>query len=149
MRVEKAKRSEDDWKPKVVAFVCKWCPSLSVDLAGAGKNQYPANVRVIQVPCVGRINPLYVAKALQIGADGVVVFGCHPGDCHHLSGNLLARRRFSVLQRLLQHFGFEPERIQISWISGSEGVRFAGLIEKMVRDVTRLGPMDKLVKRRV
>ena len=133
-------------EPKVVAFVCSWCSSRGADLAGVGRLEYPANVRVVRVPCAGRVSPLYIAKALQNGADGVLVFGCHPGDCHYLSGNLMARRRFALLKSFLEYMGIEPERVTFSWITGAEGTRFAELVDKTVRDVKRLGPAKRFVK---
>ena len=108
--------------------------------------QYPPSIRVIRVPCSGRINPLFIASALQSGADGVLVSGCHPGDCHYLSGNLVARRKFALVKSLLAHVGIEPERVQFSWVSASEGGRFASLVEKVTEDVRKLGPQKKLAK---
>jgi coenzyme F420-reducing hydrogenase delta subunit len=108
--------------------------------------QYPANVRVVRVPCSGRVDPLYIIKALQEGADGVLVSGCHPGDCHYISGNLVARRKFAMLKSFLEYIGIEPERVQFSWVSASEGGRFAALIEKVVADVKKLKTAKKLVK---
>ena len=134
-------------EPKIVAFLCNWCSYAGADLAGVSRFQYPPNVRVIRVPCSGRINPLYIVKALQAGADGVLVSGCHPGDCHYISGNLVARRRFALLRRFLTYVGIEPERVQFSWVSASEGSRFADLISKVVSDVKGLETGKKLVKR--
>ncbi len=139
-------RATDNWEPKIVAFLCNWCSYAGADLAGVSRLQYPPNVRVIRVPCSGRINPLYVAKALQNGVDGVLVSGCHPGDCHYISGNLVARRKFALLKEFLGYIGIEPERVQFSWVSASEGPRFAALIDKVVNDVKRLGRGAKLVK---
>ena len=109
-----------DWEPKIVAFLCNWCSYAGADLAGISRLQYPANVRIIRVPCSGRLDPFYVIKALQHGADGVLVSGCHPGDCHYISGNYVARRRFAVLKRLLEYVGIEPGRVQFTWISAAE-----------------------------
>ncbi len=139
-------RATDNWEPKIVAFLCNWCSYAGADLAGVSRLQYLPNVRVIRVPCSGRINPLYVAKALQNGVDGVLVSGCHPGDCHYISGNLVARRKFALLKEFLGYIGIEPERVQFSWVSASEGPRFAALIDKVVNDVKRLGRGAKLVK---
>ena len=140
------KDANDGWEPKIVAFLCNWCSYAGADLAGVSRFQYPPNVRVIRVPCSGRVNPLYIAKALQQGVDGVLVSGCHPGDCHYISGNLVARRKFALLKGFLEYLGIEPGRVQFSWVSASEGGRFAGLIEKVVADVKKLGPGNKLVK---
>ncbi len=134
------------WQPKIVAFLCNWCSYAGADLAGVSRMQYPPSIRVIRVPCSGRINPLFILSALQSGADGVLVSGCHPGDCHYLSGNLVARRKFALMKSLLEHIGIEPERVQFSWVSASEGARFAGLVEKVTEDVRKLGPQKKLVK---
>ena len=132
--------------PKIVAFLCNWCSYAGADLAGVSRIQYPPNVRVIRVPCSGRINPAFLLRALQNGADGVLVSGCHPGDCHYIQGNLVARRKFALFNVLLQYSGIEPERVQFTWVSASEGGRFAAVIKKIVEDVRRLGPNNKLVK---
>ncbi|MBM4036894.1 MAG: hydrogenase iron-sulfur subunit [Planctomycetes bacterium] len=136
-----------DWEPKIVAFLCNWCSYAGADLAGVSRIQYPHNIRVIRVPCSGRVNPVFLLRALQNGADGVLVSGCHPGDCHYISGNLVARRKFALLKELLQYAGIEPERVQFTWVSASEGGRFAAIVEKVVEEVRRLGPNDKLVKK--
>jgi F420-non-reducing hydrogenase iron-sulfur subunit len=133
-------------EPTIVAFLCNWCSYAGADLAGVSRLQYPANVRVIRVPCSGRVDPLYIVKALQEGADGVLVSGCHPGDCHYISGNLVARRKFAMLKSFLGYVGIEPERVQFSWVSASEGGRFASLIEKVVNDVKKLKTKKKMVK---
>jgi F420-non-reducing hydrogenase iron-sulfur subunit len=134
------------WQPRIVAFLCTWCSYAGADLAGVSRMQYPPSIRVIRVPCSGRINPLFIVSALQSGADGVLVSGCHPGDCHYLSGNLVARRKFALVKSLLDHAGIEPERVQFSWVSASEGARFASLVEKVTDDVRKLGPQRKLAK---
>ena len=136
------KQSADGWDPKIVAFLCNWCSYAGADLAGVSRFQYPPNVRVTRVPCSGRVDPLYIVKALQNGVDGVLVSGCHPGDCHYISGNLLARRKFALLKAFLGYLGIEPGRVQFSWVSASEGSRFAALIETVVNDVKKLGPLN-------
>jgi len=128
------------WSPKIVAFLCTWCSYAGADLAGTGRNQYPPNIRVIRVPCSGRINPIYIIKALLEGADGVMVSGCHPGDCHYLVGNYYARRRFTVLKKLLTTAGIEPNRVHFTWVSASEGVRFADVVRDVTEKVSTLGP---------
>ena len=143
--MSKAKEA-GSWEPKIVAFLCNWCSYAGADLAGVSRLQYPTNVRIIRVPCSGRIDPLYIVRALQEGMDGVLVSGCHPGDCHYISGNLVARRKFALLKSYLDYLGIEPGRVQFSWVSASEGSRFAALIEKVVEDVRRLGPATKMVK---
>jgi coenzyme F420-reducing hydrogenase delta subunit len=135
-----------NWEPKIVAFLCNWCSYAGADLAGVSRLQYGTNVRIIRVPCSGRINPLYILKALQNGIDGVLVSGCHPGDCHYISGNLIARRKFALMKKMTEYIGIEPERVQFSWISASEGNVFADLINKVIADVKKVGPAKKLVK---
>lgn len=135
------------WEPKIIAFLCNWCSYAGADLAGVSRLQYGTNVRIIRVPCSGRINLLYILKALQNGADGILVSGCHPGDCHYISGNLVARRKFALMKNMAEYIGVEPERVQFSWVSASEGNRFAALINKVIADVKRVGPARKLVKK--
>jgi F420-non-reducing hydrogenase iron-sulfur subunit len=136
------------YEPTIVAFLCNWCSYAGADLAGVSRLQYPANVRVIRVPCSGRVDPLYIIKALQQGADGVLVSGCHPGDCHYISGNLVARRKFAMLKNFLEYLGIEPARVQFSWVSASEGQRFASLVEKVVNDVKKLNAAPKFPRQR-
>jgi F420-non-reducing hydrogenase iron-sulfur subunit len=138
----KTEKKASEHEPTIVAFLCNWCSYAGADLAGVSRLQYPVNVRVIRVPCSGRVDPLYIIKALQEGADGVLVSGCHPGDCHYISGNLVARRKFAMLKSFLDYLGIEPERVQFSWVSASEGGRFASLIEKVVTDVKKLGKLE-------
>jgi len=133
-----------DWEPKVLAFLCNWCSYAGADLAGTSRIQYPPNARIIRVPCSGRVNPIFIVEALRQGADGVLVSGCHPGDCHYLSGNYYARRRFALLQRYLEYLGVEKGRVQFSWVSASEGARFAEVVTKVVSDVKALGPSRRL-----
>ncbi len=132
--------SQNDWNPKIVAFLCNWCSYAGADLAGVSRMQYAPNIRIIRVPCSGRISPLLIISALHSGADGVLVSGCHPGDCHYISGNLVARRKFSMLKNFLEHVGICPERVQFSWVSAAEGARFAALVEKVAEEVKRIGP---------
>ena len=136
-----------NWEPKIVAFLCNWCSYAGADLAGVSRLQYGTNIRIVRVPCSGRVNPLYIFKAFQNGADGVLVSGCHPGDCHYISGNLVARRKFALIKSLAEYIGIEPERIQFSWVSASEGNRFAALINKVIDDVKKVGPATKIVKK--
>jgi coenzyme F420-reducing hydrogenase delta subunit len=134
------------FEPKIVAFLCNWCSYAGADLAGIGRYQYPPNVRVIRVPCSGRVDPLYILKALQNGADGVLVSGCHPGECHYLEGNYFARRKFAILKNLLEFIGLEEGRVQFSWVSAAEGERFSRVIKEVTESIKRLGPAKKLVK---
>ncbi|MDR1509495.1 MAG: hydrogenase iron-sulfur subunit [Synergistaceae bacterium] len=128
------------WTPVIVTFLCNWCSYAGADLAGTGRQQYPPNIRIIRVPCSGRVNPLFIIKALADGADGVMVSGCHPGDCHYLAGNLYARRRFAVLKKLLVTAGVEPDRVHFTWVSASEGARFAEIVRGVTEAVAALGP---------
>lgn len=137
---------KSSFEPKIVAFLCNWCSYAGADLAGVSRFQYPSNIRVIRVPCSGRINPLYIIKALQNGIDGVLVSGCHPGDCHYISGNLLARRKFAIMKKYLDYLGIEPERVQFSWVSAAEGGRFAKIIEKVTDDIRKIGPLTYFKK---
>ncbi len=134
-------KTSSTFEPKIVAFLCNWCSYAGADLAGVSRIQYAPNIRVIRVPCSGRINPFYILKALQNGVDGVLVSGCHPGDCHYISGNLFARRKFALVKKFLEHLGIEPERVQFSWVSAAEGGRFAQIVEKVVHDVRKCGPL--------
>lgn len=136
-----------DWEPKIVAIVCNWCTYAGADLAGISRIQYPPNVRIIRVPCTGRINPFYIVKALQTGADGVLVSGCHPGECHYISGNLVARRKFAALKSFLSYIGMEGDRTMFTWVSASEGDRFAQVIRGVTAKVKALGPANKLKKK--
>lgn len=135
------KEIEPGWEPKIVAFLCNWCSYAGADLAGISRMQYPPNIRIIRVPCSGRINPMFIVKALQIGADGVLVSGCHPGDCHYLSGNYAARRKFALLKNFLEYLGIEPERVRFSWVSAAEGEKFQHLITEVVRGIREIGPV--------
>jgi coenzyme F420-reducing hydrogenase delta subunit len=141
------KMSGNGWEPQIIAFLCNWCSYAGADLAGVSRIQYPPNVRVIRVPCSGRINPLFIVKALQAGADGVLVSGCHPGDCHYISGNLYARRKFALLKSLLEYVGIEPQRVHFSWVSAAEGPRFAEIVGKVVDSVRSVGPANRMIKR--
>jgi coenzyme F420-reducing hydrogenase delta subunit len=136
-----------EWQPKILAILCNWCSYAGADLAGVSRMQYPPNIRVVRVPCSGRVDPLFIMKSLQSGFDGVLVSGCHPGDCHYISGNYIARRKFAVLKPLLEFIGIEPNRVQFSWISAGEGERFATVVTKITEDVRKLGPSTRLVKK--
>lgn len=130
----------DEFEPKVIGFLCNWCSYAGADLAGVSRFQYPPNVRIIRVPCSGRMNPLFILKALQNGADAVLVSGCHPGDCHYQTGNYYTRRRLEVFYRMLQFAGVPKERVTLAWVSASEGAQFATLIKEVVEKVKPLGP---------
>ena len=142
-----AKQKTKSWQPKIIAFLCNWCSYAGADLAGISRLQYPPNVRIIRVPCSGRMNPLYIIRALQHGVDGVLVSGCHPGDCHYITGNYHARRKFAMINSLLQYVGIEKGRVHFSWVSASEGGKFAEVIKQVTNDVKKLGPAKKMVKK--
>ncbi|MGB3906215.1 MAG: hydrogenase iron-sulfur subunit [Anaerolineae bacterium] len=130
----------DDFEPRIVAFLCNWCAYTGADLAGTSRIQYPPNVRAIRVMCTGGVDPIYVIKALLEGADGVLIGGCHPGDCHYQSGNLKARRRMAILRSILEQLGLDPDRVWLRWISASEGKLFAETITEMVQELKEKGP---------
>ena len=128
------------FEPKIVGFLCNWCSYAGADLAGTSRMQYSPNIRIIRVMCSGRVNPLFVIKALSLGADGVLVSGCHPGDCHYIKGNLNARRRFVGMKPFLEAMGIEPERVRLEWIGASEGPKFVDAVDSFVETIKELGP---------
>jgi F420-non-reducing hydrogenase iron-sulfur subunit len=136
----KAKDKKATFSPRIVAFCCNWCSYAGADLAGTSRMQMPPNVRIIRVNCTGRIDITFILEALYQGADGVLISGCHPGDCHYTSGNLKMRSRFVLLKSLLKQAGFEPERVHLQWASAAEGDVFAKGVTEMVERITRLGP---------
>jgi F420-non-reducing hydrogenase iron-sulfur subunit len=136
------------WQPRILAFLCNWCSYAGADLAGVSRIQYPPNIRVVRIPCSGRVNPMFILKSLQNGFDGVLVSGCHPGDCHYISGNYVARRKFAVLRAVLEFMGLEPGRVRFSWVSAGEGEKFAHVVTEVTEDVRKLGPARKFVKSR-
>jgi coenzyme F420-reducing hydrogenase delta subunit len=144
----KSTGAQENWQPKIMAFLCNWCSYAGADLAGVSRIQYPPNIRVVRVPCSGRIDPMFVIKCLQNGFDGVLVSGCHPGDCHYITGNYYARRKFALLKTALEFVGIEPGRVQFSWVSAGEGEKFAEVVTKVTETVRELGPAKRLVKRR-
>lgn len=135
---------EQDFEPKILAFLCKWCSSAGSDLAGVARLKYPPNVTPITVMCSGSISPLLVLSAFNKGADGVLVSGCHPGDCHYMKGNYYTRRRITLLKNLLEFSGLEPQRLQMSWVSASEGGKYARMITDFVGELKPLGPQKKM-----
>ena len=130
----------ETWKPKILAFCCNWCTYTGADLAGMNRMKYPADIRVIRVPCSSRVNPQFVLRDFRDGCDGVLVCGCHPGDCHYTSGNYFTRRRFLLTKRLLEYNGIEPERFEAKWISGSEAGKFRDTVMEITETVRALGP---------
>jgi coenzyme F420-reducing hydrogenase delta subunit len=139
----------ENFQPRIVGFLCNWCSYAGADLAGTSRLKVPANLRVVRVPCSGRINPLFIFKALEEGADGVMVSGCHPGDCHYISGNRYAKRKLAVLRRLLDWIGIEPERIHFTWLSASEGARYAVEAGEFVDKVRALGRRNPMARQGV
>jgi coenzyme F420-reducing hydrogenase delta subunit len=127
-------------EPTIVAFLCNWCTFTAADLAGTSRTNYPQNVRIVRVMCSGMVDPMYVLKAFIQGADGVLVGGCWPGDCHYINGNLKARRRMALLKNLLATFGIGEERLWLKWIAASEGIMFAETISEMTDHLRELGP---------
>ncbi len=139
--------ADEKFEPKIVAFLCKWCSSAGSDLAGVSRMQYPPNVVPIQVMCSGSVSPLYIFNAFKKGADGVLVSGCHPGDCHYIKGNFYARRRIALVKDMLEFIGLEPERFQMSWVSAAEGTKYTQIITDFVDVLKPLGPQAKLRRR--
>ncbi len=137
---KKTTGQEEDFEPKIIGFLCNWCSYTGADLAGVSRLQYPPNFIPIRVMCTGAVDPVYVIKALLEGADAVLVAGCHPGDCHYLSGNYKARRRVSILKKLMENLGLEDRRVRLEWISASEGQKFADTVNEMVKEAKALGP---------
>ena len=131
---------EDEFKPKLVGFLCNWCSYAGADLAGATKLEIPPSLSVIRVMCSGRVDPVLVATALMHGADGVLVAGCHPGDCHYREGNYYARRRFALLKKTIETLGLDSERLMLAWISASEGQRFKEVTSRFAEQIKRMGP---------
>jgi F420-non-reducing hydrogenase iron-sulfur subunit len=128
------------FEPTIVGFLCNWCSYTGADLAGTSRIQYAPNVRIIRVMCSARIDPTFVLKALTDGADGVLICGCHPGDCHYSEGNYKMMRRYPLLKKLLADYGIEEERVRLEWVSASEGQRFADIVNDMTERVRALGP---------
>lgn len=128
------------FEPKIAAFTCNWCSYAAADLAGTSRIQYPPNVRIIRVMCSGMVDPAYVLKAFEAGFDGVLIAGCHIGDCHYISGNVKAQDRIATLRRLLHTLGLEDERLRLEWISAAEGSGFAETIKEYVGQLKQLGP---------
>ena len=135
-----ARSPQGSWEPRIVAFVCKWCTYAGADLAGMSRMKYPANVRIVKLPCSGRIDPLFLLRSFEMGADGILVSGCHPGDCHYISGNYYARRRWILFRELLEAVGVEAGRVHFSWVSAAEGAKFVDVVRTVTGAVRSLGP---------
>jgi coenzyme F420-reducing hydrogenase delta subunit len=140
---EEMKKTESEWKPRIVAYVCNWCTYGGADLAGTSRLTYVASVRVIKLPCTGRIDPLFLIKAFERGADGILVSGCHPGDCHYNSGNYHARRRWTAFRELIDFSGIDMRRLHFSWISAAEAVKWVDVINDVTTKIRELGPYEE------
>jgi len=132
--------TESEFRPKIVGFLCNWCSYAGADLAGVSRVQYPPSLRIVRVMCSGRVDPVFILEAFRSGADGVLVAGCHPGDCHYLSGNYKTVNRVLLLKKVLGQLGLEPERLRLEWVSASEGDRFATIVKNMTEEIRKLGP---------
>ena len=130
----------DAWQPRVLAFVCRWCTYAGADLAGTSRLKYPPHIRIVKLPCSGRIDPLFLLRGFQMGADGILVSGCHPGDCHYTSGNYIARRRWILFRELLDFVGMDRERLHFSWVSAAEGAKFVEVVKQVTEAVRSVGP---------
>ena len=137
---------EPTYEPRIIAFCCNWCSYAGADLAGTTRLQYPSNVRIIRVMCSGRVDPAFILRAYALGADGVIVAGCHPADCHYINGNEKTAMRGGFLEGFLEEAGIEPQRFAMEWIAGSEGQKFANTVRKMVQELEKLGPIAQEVR---
>jgi F420-non-reducing hydrogenase iron-sulfur subunit len=135
-----------EFEPKIVAFVCNWCTYAGADLTGTSRIKYSANVKIIRFPCTGRIDFMILMKAFENGADGIIVSGCHPNDCHYSTGNFHARRRWIVFRNLLNFSGIDTERIQFSWVSAAEGFKWADVVNDTVKKIKEIGPYENYRK---
>jgi len=135
-----------EFEPKIVAFVCNWCTYAGADLTGTSRIKYSANVKIIRFPCTGRIDFMILMKAFENGADGIIVSGCHPNDCHYSTGNFHARRRWIVFRNLLNFTGIDTERIQFSWVSAAEGFKWADVVNNTVKKIKEIGPYENYNK---
>lgn len=139
---EAATPADKPFKPRIVAFMCNWCSYTASDLAGTSRIKYAPNVRIIRVMCSGRVDPTFVLKALSLGADGVMIAGCHPGDCHYIEQNYKTIRRHAMLEAMFRQMGIEEDRLRLVWASAAEGPQLAEAIDQFVADVTKLGPLN-------
>ena len=134
----------ENFEPVIVAVCCNWCSYAGADLSGTNRLNYPTNVKIIRVPCSCRVNPMFILRAFQKGADGVIICGCHPGDCHYTSGNYFTRRRITLLYSMLDFLGIERDRTRLEWVSAAEGAKFAATMQQFTEDVKALGPNRRL-----
>jgi F420-non-reducing hydrogenase iron-sulfur subunit len=131
----------NNFEPKIIGFLCNWCSYEGADSAGKAQKAYPANLKVVRVMCSGRIDPQFIFQSFKEGADGVIILGCHPGDCHYKEGNFKTLRRHAILKKMLKEFGIEEERLRLDWVSASEGDKFVRVVTEMVEDIRKLGPL--------
>jgi F420-non-reducing hydrogenase iron-sulfur subunit len=131
----------DNYEPRIVGFLCNWCAYQGADLAGTSRMAYAPNVRIVRVMCTGRIDPTFVLKAFSSGADGVIIAGCHPGDCHYSEGNYKTTRRIAFLRKLLAQMGIDGERFRLEWVSAGEGAKWAQIADEMSAAVKEKGPL--------
>ncbi len=141
--------NKTNWEPKIIAFCCNWCSYSGADLAGTNRLSYPTQVKIIRVPCSCRVNPLFILRAFQRGADGVILCGCHPGDCHYSTGNYHTRRRMTLLFSMLNYLGIESARTRVEWVSAAEGARFVSVMDDFVGKISELGPNRRLADLRI
>ena len=138
--------AEGPWQPRIVAFLCNWCSYAGADLAGMSRLAYPAAIKIVRLPCSGRVDPMFVLKSFERGADMVLVSGCHPGDCHYTSGNYHARRKLPAFRELLAFLGIDQQRFKISWVSAAEGAKWSSLVNEIVEEALELGPFNAFPK---
>ncbi len=134
------------WQPRIVAFFCNWCTYTAADLAGVSRLKYSSSIRVIRLMCSGRVDPQFIVEALVKGADGVLIGGCHPGDCHYVEGNYKMLRRFEMLKRMIREMGIEEKRVRLEWISAAEGEKVKRVVDELTAEVRKLGPLHMPTK---
>ncbi len=134
--------SSEEFEPEIIAFLCNWCSYAGADLAGVSREQYPPNALNIKVMCSSRVSPEHVFESFYEGADGVLIAGCHPGDCHYLDGNYKTMRKADLMKRMMKDFGINPDRLKLEWVSSAEGGKFAKVIEEMTEEICELGPLE-------
>ena len=146
--IQEASDSTDSsqWQPRIVAFLCNWCSYAGADLAGMSRFAYPAAIKIVRLPCSGRVDPMFIIKSFEQGADLVLVSGCHPGDCHYTSGNYHARRKLLAFRELMAFLGIDPRRFKISWVSAAEGAKWSSLVKEITAEVKALGPFETYSK---
>ena len=130
----------EQFEPHILGFLCNWCSYAGADLAGVSRISYPTNIRIIRTMCSGRVDPLHVLEAFRQGIDWILVTGCHPGDCHYITGNYACEKRVKFLKEVLAQIGIDPRRLRLEWVSASEGGKFAQIVKEMIEDVRKLGP---------